>query len=302
MVKNFLRRYWIFIVLAFLATIVIGIVFNKPKVSPKENDIPLSSSLLPQLTSPNFKKAKITGRIIDYRFEFSESIKTPTSLPVYQVQPRTFFNYAKPIKPGLEGEKIITSTNQAGELVKDFLVKNSRWSTELENGIFNVEYFKAGGYETFKVNDFSQADILSLHFYPQINQYLVFGNSPFSGLLEVWIGKNGKIQKVKDFLGNYDQTSFTDYPLVSLKEAEQMIRNQKETVVSITAQEETYGSSEIRISSVSLNKVYLAYFQEEDLPSLLQPIWVFEGNTILKDGSKSEIAIYLPAVLEKYLK
>ena len=286
-IKGFFRRYWLFIFLAFLATILAMIVLfrTKPSHIVEEPQLPL-------LNRPLFQKAKITTGAINYQLSLQEEIpQSPEKLAVYRARPPSFFDYSKLTNPNLEGEKIITSTTQAAGLAKTFLEQNKRLPPDLKKGTYGVKFFKVSGYEVFQTENFASSDILTVHFYPQIDDYLVLGSSPFSALVEVWVGKNGQIQKVKDFLAEYDRTDAVEYPLVSFDQAWQMITNQKGTIVSLVVQEKAYAPPAVKIENVTIIKAYLAYFQEQELPSKLQPIWVFEGQTT---------AVYLPAIVEKY--
>jgi len=291
--KEFFQRYWLFILLAFLATVIVGVVILRPKApgAPK----------LASLAQPYFSKANLAeGRIFYHLSLDKEVAETPKELPVFSAQLRSYFDYSKLARPNLEGEKIVDSALQAAGFAKGFLKENNRWTPELENGEYETNFLKIGGFEVYEIQFLEDAEIIITQFYPKINDYLIVGRIPFSGLMEVWVAKNGRIQKVKDELAQYDQTKPINYPLTSLDEAWQQIEEQKGTVVYVGTQEETYDLSPVKISDVTINKAFLAYFQEEEQPSFLQPIWVFQGKAIFRDGTETEVAIYLPAIEEKY--
>jgi len=89
-----------------------------------------------------------------------------------------------------------------------------------------------------------------------------------------------------------------EYPIISFIQAWEKISEQKGVIVSLKKQEEEYGVYQSQLSSIIINKAYLAYFQEENLPASLQPIWVFQGKTIFVNGEESEVSVFLPAILE----
>lgn len=294
-VKEFFQRYWLFILLAFLATVVAGIVifFRQPEV-PRPEPVEL-----PSLTHPRFEPAQITkGRIL-YQLDLIEKApEAPATLPVYQAKPRASFDY--PIETDLGGKQIVTSTTQAAGLAKGFLNQNNRLTEELNQGEYQTMFFKIGGFEVYPANSFEEADIIAVHFYPKVNNLIVIDNNPFSALVEVWIGKNGKPRKVKDFLADYEPVEDNDYPIISFTEAWQVVTEQKGAITSLKKQEETYEIVAVKINTIIITKAYLAYFQSEELPASLQPVWVFQGRAILQDGTESEVAVYLPAIEEKY--
>lgn len=292
-VKEFFRHYWFFIFLAFLATIIGGLVFffRQPTTLPQPPK-------LPTLVPPQFKPAQIAEGRIFYQLDLKENApEAPDKLPFYQVQSRPSFNY--PVKANLEGKSILISPTQAAGLAKGFLGQNNRFPEELNQGEYQIKFLKIGGYEVFPTDSFEKADIVAVHFYPKIGDLYIIDNNPFSALVEVWIGKNGQPQKVRDFLAEYKKTEGGDYPIISFTKAWQAIE-QKGTVVSVLKQEETYSPAVVKINTIVIDKVYLAYFQPSELPSLLQPIWVFQGKAILQDGTESEVTVYLPAIEEKY--
>jgi len=292
--KSFFRHYWLIIVLAFIATIVGIVVVLLPKptsISEKPK--------LPALSLPQFTKADIASGNIFYQLDLKETPpETPNILPVYQARPKEPFNWSKIITQNLEGPPIVKSATEAARLAKGFLSQQKRWTPELEAGDFEVKFLKIGGFEVFPTESFEKADLLAIHFWPKINNYLVVGSNPNLGGVEVWVAKNGKIQKVKENLANLDTSDPVDYPIISFTQAWEKITQQKGMIVALSKQEEEYGVTRLQLSSVIINKTYLAYFQEQNLPAKLQPIWVFQGKTILTSGEESEVSICLPAILE----
>lgn len=295
-IKYFFQRYWVLVLLAFIATVIVGIVLIRPRLGPPIEIAPIAS-----LKRPVFPQAKILETKISYQLALpDESPEAPKVLPVYQAHPQEEFDYSNLARPNLEGEQIVSSVEQATSYAKGFLEKNKRWTPELENGKYETNFLKVGGYEVFKTNSFVKADIIAVHFYPEINHYLIIGNSPFSGLMEVWMGKNAQVQKVKDFLTNYDTTDPLTYPLLSFSQAWQKITDQEGTVTSLVKQEEVYDQTVIGINSIKIIQAFLTYYQPFDLPSSLQPIWVFKGIAVLQDRTESEVAVYLPAIEKAY--
>ena len=295
-IKYFFQRYWLFVLLAFLATMIIGLVLIKPRIRP-----PTEVAQPATLETPVFNQAKINPGKIAYQLNLSgEPPKVSKKLPVYRASLQKQFDYSSLVEINLEGEKIVNSSEQAAGYAKGFLEKNQRWNSTLESGEFEVNFFKVGGYEVFQIDNFENADIIAVHFYPEINKLLVVGSSPFSGLMEVWVGKNAQIQKVKDFLADYDQSFPLDYPLITFDQAWQEIEEQKGIVVSLIKQEAVYSPVAVGLNSITITQAFIAYYQPPELPNSLQPIWVFKGLALLQDRTESEVAVYLPAIEEVY--
>jgi hypothetical protein len=114
------------------------------------------------------------------------------------------------------------------------------------------------------------------------------------------VGKNAQVQKVKDFLADYDQSFPLDYPLITFDQAWQEIEAQKGTVVGLTKQEAVYSPVAVGLNSITITQAFIAYYQPSELPASLQPIWVFKGFALLQDRTESEVAVYLPAIEEVY--
>ncbi len=295
-IKHFFQRYWVLVLLAFIATVIVGIVLIRPKLGPPVEIAPTAS-----LKRPVLPQAKILDTKISYQLDLSdESPEAPRTLPVYQAHPREEFDYSALAKPNLEGEQVVSSPEQAAGYAKGFLEKNKRWTPELENGEYETNFLKIGGFEVFKALSFADADIIAVLFYPEIDNYLIVGKSPFSGSVEVWVGRNAQIQKVEDFLADYETTDSSTYPLLSFTQAWEAIIDQKGSVVSLVKQEEAYDQTIIGINSIRVTQAFLAYYQPFDLPSSLQPIWVFKGIALLQDRTESEVGVYLPAIEETY--
>lgn len=291
-VKEFFRHYWLIMFLALVATVIGVVVVFLPKPAPEKPKPPT-------LPPPQFVQANIAPGNIFYQLDLEQTPPhIPETLPVYQARPRESFDWTKIIKPNLEGPLVVKTATEAAGFSKGFLSQYKRWTPELEAGDFEVRFLKIGGFEVFPVEDFEKADLLAVHFWPKINNFLVVGQNPNIGEVEVWVAKNGKTQKVKENLANLDTSNPVDYPIISFTQAWEKITQQKGTIVALSKQEEEYGVTRFQLSSVIINKTYLAYFQEENLPAKLQPIWVFQGKTILINGEESGVSIFLPAILE----
>jgi hypothetical protein len=294
-IKEFFRHYLLIIVLAFTATIVGIVVVLLPKPTPiSEKPKP------PIIKPPQFNQANIAPGNIFYQLDLKETpLQLPNTLPVYQARPRETFDWPRIISQNLEGPPIVKNATEAAGLAKGFLSQHNRWTPELEAGDFEIKFLKIGGFEVFPTENFEKADLLAIHFWPKIdNLIIVVGQNPNIGGVEVWVAKNGKVQKVKENLANLDTSNPVEYPIISFTQAWEKITQQKGTIVVLSKQEEEYGVSQLQLSSVIINKVYLAYFQEQNLPAKLQPIWVLQGKTILANREESGVSIYLPAILE----
>ncbi|MFH0863790.1 MAG: hypothetical protein V1858_01725 [Candidatus Gottesmanbacteria bacterium] len=294
-IKEFIRRRFFLIGLSFVALIVIGLSFLGPSLFRQTKEEVLG----PIITRPIFSQAKIVSQNIIYQLDFPEKPYSPLELPLYQASERSHPK-ASPISFNLEGEKVVSSTLRAEEIAKLYLSQNNLWAKELDKAEIDIEFLKVGGYEVFKAKNVDEADIFNVLFYPKIENYIILANSPFFPLMEVWVRENGQVQKVADFLANYQQKGTQKYSIISFDQAWQQVLNQRAVITSLSIEQEKYFTSEFKINKISLKKAYLAYFQEQTLPSLLQPIWVFEGETIFEDGTSSGVSLYLPALEEKY--
>ena len=291
--KHFLKSYWIFVLLSLLVVFVINLAVSKPKITLPKID---QSQLLkhPSLVSAPLEKGEI-----EFVSAINDKPQAPEKLPVYLARPKASYDYSILIRQK-QNETPISSVGEAENLARAFLLKNNRLTDELSNSDYKVNFMKTGGFETFQVNNFEDADILSIEFYPKVNNYLIVGNTPFSSLMEVLLNKKGIIKKVSDATANYDQSEARTLPIVSFEKAWQMLTEQKGIITALSVQETTYNPQPARVQQVIVNTASLAYFQEQNLPASLQPIWVFTGDTVIDGATYSKVAIYLPAIEEDY--
>lgn len=287
---SFLKKYWLFL---FLVIIIFVLFLVRVFLSPKE--VPQTSP--EKLPRPRFIQAPVSNQFINYQFSFSGPADLPSSLPVYKVLNLKTDAFPE-ITPDLAGESVISSDSAAMGLAKSFLEEKG-----VEENFLNlsqVNYRRVEKTETFPATASSEIDIFVVNFWPTIEKIAVVSDTPNSPLSSVWLGKNGRAQKV--FSTSFSLEEKGAYPLRSLAVANQDLLGQKGTLVWLE-EEELYESGLSKtVEAVILDRVSLAYFLPPKNLGILEPIYVFEGRAVLGGEEKTRrAAVYLPAIEEKFL-
>ncbi len=97
-----------------------------------------------------------------------------------------------------------------------------------------------------------------------------------------------------------DTQPLDKYPLTTYKDAIQALTGGKGKVISMEGLG-GYASQLTDLQKVDATDVYLAYFLPANPQEPLQPVWVFEGQTTVKN-STAKIKIAIPAIQERFFK
>ncbi len=97
-----------------------------------------------------------------------------------------------------------------------------------------------------------------------------------------------------------DTQPLDKYPLTTYKDALQTLSSGKGNVIAIEGLG-GFASQLTGLQKVDTTNVYLAYFLPTNPQEPLQPVWVFEGQTTVKN-SIIKVKIALPAIQERFFK
>lgn len=152
------------------------------------------------------------------------------------------------------------------------------------------------GYDIVETQDPGRADFINLDF-----------GYTFSGLpavspqlgIDASVDISGQVTAF-NFRGVGRVEQLHKYPLIKFNDALQQIQNKNGQVMSIEGLGE-YASQIGTFDQVSLNSFYLAYYLPLDLTAPIQPIWVFEGSTAIKN-LPAKLKIGIPAIQDRFFK
>ncbi|MEK7595059.1 MAG: hypothetical protein AAB443_00500 [Patescibacteria group bacterium] len=173
------------------------------------------------------------------------------------------------------------------------------------------KYFNGRIEETTTPQDYTFA---KLDVFRTVFQVPIVGPRYDEGLLGVTIAKPKDDQDLKIVkLTAHEWTIVTDltgtkigtYPTLSVDEAWKQVTLNKGFFSKLKlrktgSQFEAY--QPISIARVSIEKVYLAYFDSWEYQEVMQPIYVFQGTFNATDGNLGDVAIYYPAIHPSYIK
>ena len=187
---------------------------------------------------------------------------------------------------------------------KGYLDGKGLLKSGFEIGSAEVVLIKKSGPSLTRALSLSETSLARIDFFRAIKEdeatIPVLPQNQKNGLVAIFyvgVGSNN-FPKVKFTAWDYDFEKGETYPLRPLSTAWQEVKNGQGYVTHLQYQGsdslETLNS--LTVSNIEVRKVYLAYFDDENIQNFLQPIYVFEGDGKSADGKMIEITIYSPAV------
>jgi len=336
-IKIFFLKYWLFIFLATIVTILIGF-FVKTKIYPskiteKLLSIPTSKiesssiSITPDFSQiekkiPSFNKNQEVYQIIPSSFSDQEAILIGEKFgfldqPVVSIDNQggsvyDWGNQEKYLSINLRWGSINYRTNpskkgnldslpdfsQVEKISKDFLDKNGFLPPEsISLKINDIYYINDLGFDLEKVSSSQNANLVEVIFGFEINNKKILNLSAVLG-----VDSLGKVTYFNC------QTTFKEIKLLDyypLKTREEIIQTLKtESVINYLYIPNYYAATQEEsknITSIIFDNIELVYYKFDPLQSYLQPIFLITGKATLKDGQQGEVGIYLPAIKDEYL-
>lgn len=324
----FIKRQWIYILLAAIATILIVLWFTRPKELPTDN--------LPKINKPSLPGQPINPSI---KISITTDIQE-TSIPAATIELQSPISKDEVIslsqKLGFTEEPITSQDIERGVV---YIWSNSDYSltiTPLTNEILysknlsvppqegmlpsedtaaadtlafvekiglstsqptkhTFSYYKVIG-PSLSPSTKQEGDLLEVKFYPVINNLPVVNENPQLTALKTLIDKNADIVRF-EWKNNIKSFIITQsYPLKNQQEINQAILRDGRIVL---VEHEGEIALQPDLSQITLNNVSLGYlFIIQD--TVLQPIYLFQGTGKSVGGLTYPVWIYLPAIKDKY--
>lgn len=183
-------------------------------------------------------------------------------------------------------ENKVPSKSEAIEIASSFLNRGSKLTDDLKNGEKIVSYWKIDSGTLKSVSAQSEANAARVDFYRKDFDNLDLISSNF-GQASISVLISGSTVEAKKIIGvnfkdiNIDRESYSTYPIKTAEEA-----------ISDLKSGNYWAAKDVSDSSVTIRKVYLAYYEPTTLTNYLQPVFVFEGD--------NNFVAYVPAVSSKY--
>jgi len=328
----FLKRYWLIVLLAFLATLVIFIKFffarNQPPTGepgPSPTAIPtleiegtrLSGSLTTSFSSfPKLEKAYIyrgTARTIltnsageiaqIFGFTGSPLVSRDTILGDIN----SWSSNEKYLIVGLETSKIIYGKNllnqsapQTGSLPSKQEAEESlknlyqkiSLSPEISFFLPLPEKYLLARGTLFEPTTQDKADFLQVGFSLQLNNFPFLSKDPNKPLVSLIVDKNKETVTYEDLIIFSRFTPTEEFSLKTESEVKNTLLGEGKIVSLGITQEDFFN---LKFKRGNLNKISLVYLQPTLPDQLIQPVFLLEGEITLLDEQTVPVAIYLPA-------
>lgn len=200
--------------------------------------------------------------------------------------------------PYAQDQALMTSANlpdkdQLISKAKSFLEQAKKLPNDIKDGENKISYWKNDGSGLKQVSSSSEANMARVDLYRSIvNEDLKIvstdiNRAPISILISA-SSVNGKdIVDVDYKYVNIDRNSFATYPIKSTAEAFSDLNSGN-----------YWPAADVADKEVSIQKIYLSYFEPASLTNFMQPIYVFEG--VDKKGNK--FMAYVRAVMDKFTR
>lgn len=333
---NFLKRYWLFILLAFLATLVVLIRFFFAKPQEPGRVVPKPTPSFAPLIK--IEGVPITGQL---KIEVAE-FPTEEKLFVYKGIPQKL-NDSKvreiAVFFGFKGEPIINQEEKKGTIyIWSFQEKYLIVEAGTPRILYGIDLLnnpqlltKEGSLPTKdeaeeKLKNLYSTLKLSPQFknlWSQTERYLrvrgpIFEETiPFEAeLIEAGFGQ--KIDKfpvlgldperplLRLMLDKNNQIVQFEYQILSSDfqvREEYLLKTKTETENSLRNEGRIVAvnlpiqeTTTFRFVSGALNQAEIIYFQPPEPSELIQPVFLLKGEVTLEDGTTTQIVVYLPAI------
>lgn len=320
------KNLWLFIaVLTIFA--ILGLVTLKIYLNEK--------ALTPLIAKPTFEKTIIGTS----KFNLDQLVipsNTPNQLPVYNVNRNSLLESASVIANQLgfqESPTILNDinlgkglaySNETGSLViyNEELAYN-KYSPKPTSGSFHnkeslrslaekffesinltvslslnpsISYYRLIDEFLTKTENVNEAALATITLRPVINEYEII--LPGSEIAATFNKNNSLVSIIYKPINTDAQSE--KYPIINGREAASALIQNKGSIVKIEA-ENDYNPPPTSLETVTIKEAYLAYYLSLSEPKHIQPVWIFKGETITKEG-KIDVSYAIPAIEQSFLR
>lgn len=186
-------------------------------------------------------------------------------------------------------EKKLPGKEQAKFEVYSFLSQANLLADDIEQGDFKVTYLRALGPNIIPTVSLSEADFAKVDlFRKKVDDFPVMTANSQKGIISFLLsGSSSPNKRIIKAEYNYFPTKYdssSTYPLKSAAAAWEELK----------AGEAFFAHLPENTNSITVRRVYLAYYDSEIPQQFLQPIFVFEGD--------KDFIAYVPAITNEWLK
>jgi len=180
---------------------------------------------------------------------------------------------AKLASSSAEIANIPPQREEAIRIAKDFLARMELLPKDLDDEKTKITLLRIKNNALVTASSLSQSDFAQVDFtrkpqaeipivYPSIEQSLI------SFLIKAGQTTEKQVVKVQYSYKEVDQAGFSTYPIKTAREAFEELKLGKAYIAK----------NEAVLSTIAIQKVYLAYFENNDENNFFMPVFVFEGD------------------------
>jgi len=331
-IKFFLKRYWIFIVLAAVASGLLLVRLNQrgqpvpeaqPTPTPQLNLslLKITGAVVPLNTKVIFQEFSFPTRLKTYRAEKNELTSDQASRIAQELRFSgsaqrsedvflgTFYTWStktnylsialKAIELDYGVDLTQMTTPKQGNLPSPQVAINTledllnKFELKPEFELkWQKEAYLSKGYYLQPTQP-EQADFISVGANPTIGQHQLVGLDPTSPLISLILNKNKEVVRFQYQVYFSSFEGQETYNLKTKKEVESALLSEGRIVYFGTYQESVKAP---KITQAEFNQITLAYYQEPEKNLVIQPIYILSGQGTLENGETTEIIAYLPAI------
>jgi hypothetical protein len=332
-IKKFLKQYWVFVLLAAVASGLLVLRLSQrgqpsPLVQPPPAPQPgkaqpeIPGISIPQNTQLNLVDFSFPSRLKTYQGT-ERKISTPQATKIAKefrfpgspqkseaVLGETIYNWSSKthfLSIALDSGKIEYGLDlyQTQAPTEGLLPSSEEARNILENLLAKLELtpefelkwqeeeYLLRGFYFLPAPSSEGADFIKVGFNPGIGQHQLVGLDPNEPLVSLILGKGGEIIR---FRHQVYFANFAGGKTEDLK-SEIEVRGSLITegkIVAVSAIKKP--GKEPEITQAEFNQIRLAYFQEVEKTALIQPVYILSGLGTLSSGEKTELVAYLPAL------
>jgi hypothetical protein len=211
----------------------------------------------------------------------------------------------------------VLTQESALEESKKLLQTLGRFSDKLytldTKGSQTVRFGKVRNRRVIEADSILETQLAKVDFFRQVKDYPILGPDPKQGLLQVILRapevtdrfRQLDYLKVLGYHWEIDTEDSATYPIIPVSQAWEQVLLGNGVISNVTPQGTSpfEGTLPARVEKVLITDVYLAYFDDHQPQTHLQPIYVFEG-VYRSSGNNADgiITVYYPAISGTYVK
>lgn len=323
---NFIKKYWLLLGLATLATLLVLFWIQGRPGKPKEtlpNLPPLNYPALsgqnipPQISFDSLQKENLPKQMSVYQTtsrsldssqaktlaknlgfpENPSNISTDTVFGDYYLWlsgPRSLSLRLSPVDINMVQDPAVSPPPQTGELPNEKSAQGFIESLLASNDLLPPQT----GLKIESSRKIENDTILELQLTPTIGQTKIVDTNPITSLITAYLGKDGKIYSFLYKSGFTAPKNPLSYPTKNLDQIKQAVSKEGKIVVLGEPSSEPTLLVPNSVSIIRIEPVLLYYPQT---PTILYPIYVLIGTAKTNFGDQP-VYVYMPAVNSRYVQ